>query len=93
VSTWSERGGRGSLLGGHRGKGCWRVKLYGGGELEMVVADGGALEQDRGKAEGKLWCEESRGIGGRFIGPGGVQGEGGTGEETLNVYGGNDARL
>jgi hypothetical protein len=69
------------------------VKLCGGGELEMVVADGGALEQDRGKAEGKLWCEESQGIGRPFIGPGGVQGEGGTGEETLNVYGGNDARL
>jgi hypothetical protein len=74
-------------------RGCRRVKFCDGRELKMVVAGGGALRQERGKEEEKPWCGESRGISRPFIGPGGVRRGGGTGEETLAVNGGNDARL
>jgi hypothetical protein len=87
---------RGEVGGAHLGitgvRRCRRGELCGGGELEMVVANGGSLGRERGKEEGKPWCRESRGISRPFIWPGGVR-RGGTGEEMLVVNGGNDARL
>jgi hypothetical protein len=74
VSTGSERGGRGSSPGDHRGAGLLK---RGALRWQRAQNGGGALGQERGKEEGKPWCEESRGISHPFIWPGGVRGGGG----------------